>query len=235
MRTTLILCLFALGACGDDGGGGTADAPPMAPAMITVSGTATKREGTSSSAAAGVMVNAYKNSDPNTSMAMATTDAAGMYSIVITTGGVAVDGFLKATLTGFLDTYLYPPKALVADFASASLNMVNQSTLDLLSGTLCGMTQDGAKGLVAVLVVDAANMPVAGATISASPAAAKYCYNSGGFPNKNATMTDTDGIAYMINLPAGEVTVSAMKTGTEFVSHKVNARAGTLTTTPIQP
>lgn len=202
--------------------------------MITVSGTATKREGTSANPAAGVMVNAYKNSDPNTSMANATTDAAGMYSIVITTGGVAVDGFLKAQLSGFLDTYLYPPKALDADFNSASLNMVNQSTLDLLSGTLCGLTQDGAKGLVAVLVVDAANAPVAGATISSSPTAAKYCYNSGGFPNKNATMTDTDGIAYMINLTPGDVTVMASKSGVNFPTHKVNARAGTLTTTPIQ-
>jgi hypothetical protein len=233
MRTTLILCLFALG-CGDDGGGGSADAS-TAPAMITVSGTATKREGTSSNPAAGVMVGAYKNSDAATSLATATTDAAGMYSMMIPTGGTALDGYLKATLTGFLDTYLYPPKPLAADFDSASLNLVNQSTLDLLSGTLCGTLQEGSKGLIAVLVVDAADMPVAGATITGSPAPAKYCYNSGGFPNKNATMTDTDGIAYMINLPAGEVTVSAAKTGVTFLSHKVNARAGTLTTTPIQP
>jgi len=233
MRTTLILCLFALG-CGDDGGGSNPDAS-TAPAMITVSGTATKREGTSSNPAAGVVVNGYKNSDPNTSLVMATTDAAGMYSLVIPTGGVALDGYLKATLTGFLDTYLYPPKPLDADFASASLNMVNQSTLDLLSGTLCGMAQDGAKGLVAVLVVDANFMPVAGATISSTPTAAKYCYNMGGFPNKNATMTDTDGIAYMINLAPGDVTVNASKSGSTFLSHKVNARAGTLTTTPIAP
>jgi hypothetical protein len=236
MRTTLILCLFALG-CGDDGGGGgggSADAA-TAPAMITISGTATKREGTSSSPAAGVMVGAYKNSDPATAVATATTDAAGMYSMMITTGGTAVDGYLKATLTGFLDTYLYPPKPLSENFDRASLNIVNQSTLDLLSGTLCGTLQEGTKGLVAVLVVDAANAPVAGATITGAPAPAKYCYNSGGFPNKNATMTDTDGIAYMINLPPGEVTVSATKSGTTFVSHKVNARAGTLTTTPIQP
>lgn len=203
--------------------------------MITISGTATKREGTSSNPAAGVMVGAYKNSDPNTTVATATTDAAGMYTMTVPTGGTAVDGYLKATLSGFLDTYLYPPKPLADNFDGASLNIINQSTLDLLSGTLCGAAQDGTKGLVAVLVVDAADMPVAGATITGSPAPAKYCYNSGGFPNKNATMTDTDGIAYMINLPPGEVTVSATKSGSTFLAHKVNARAGTLTTTPIQP
>lgn len=232
---SIALALVLLSACGDDGGGGggSVDAP-AAPAMITVSGTATKREGTTSSAAAGVMVEAYKNSDPNTAVVTATTDAAGMYSLVIPTGGVAVDGYLKATLSGFLDTYLYPPKPLAEDFASASLNMINDSTLGLLSGTLCGASQDAAKGVIAVLVVDAANNPVAGATVSSTPAAAKYCYNSGGFPNRNATMTDTDGIAYMLNVAPGEVTVSAAKSGSSFSSHKVTARAGTLTTTVIQ-
>ena len=238
MRTTLILALFWFAACGDDGGGGgggSADAP-TAPAMITVSGTATKREGISSSPAAGVMVAAYKNSDPNTAVATTMTDAQGMYSIMIPTGGVAVDGYLKATLASFLDTYLYPPKPLAADFANASLNIVNQGTVDTLSGTLCQRAQDAGMGLVAVLVADAANMPVVGATVSSTPAAAKYCYNgNNGLPMASATMTAADGIAYMINLPPGEVTVNATKSGTTFVSHKVNARAGTLTTTPITP
>jgi hypothetical protein len=203
--------------------------------MITVSGTATKHEGTNTNPAEGVMVGAYKNSDPNTAVATAVTDASGNYTMMIPTGGVAVDGYLKATLASFLDTYLYPPKALDADFNMASLNMVNDSTLSLLSGTLCGNAQDTAKGVIAMIVADPNMTPVKGATISSSPAAAKYCYNQGGFPNKQATMTDTDGIGYMINLPPGDVMVSAMMTGVTYVSHKVNARAGVLTTTVVQP
>lgn len=203
--------------------------------MVTVSGTATKRDGINSSPAEGVMVAAYRNNDPNTAVATATTDANGMYSLVIETGGTAVDGYLKATLSGFLDTYLYPPAPLAEDFDSASLNIVNQSTLDLLSGTLCGSLQESTNGVIGVLVVDSTNAPVAGAMISSSPAAQKYCYNESGLPNKNATMTDTDGIGYMANVAAGNVTVSATKSGLTFSSHSINARAGVLTTTVVQP
>lgn len=231
--TVMPLC-FVLVACGDDGGGVTPDAP-TAPAMITVSGTARKREGTNTSAASGVMVGAYANSDPNTAVATATTDASGNYTMQIATGGVAVDGYLKATLSGFLDTYLYPPEPLTGDYSGASLNILDTSTLGLLSGTLCANTQDAAKGVIAVAVQDENDQGVAGAMVSSTPAAAKYCYNSGGFPNKNSTMTDSDGIAYMLNLPPGEVTVTATKEGLTFQAHVVNARAGAFTTTPIQP
>ena len=207
--------------------------------MITVSGTATKREGLNSNPAAGVMIAAYKNSDESTPVATATTDASGNYTMMLPTGGVALDGYLKGTLSGFIDTYLYPPKPLSADFDKASMNMVNTSTLDTLSGTLCGNNQDLAKGLVAVIVADANNTAIAGAMVSSTPTAAKYCYNKTGsigtIPDKSATVTETDGIGYMINLPPGQVTVTATKTGTTFASHAVQARAGVLTTTVIQP
>src|SRR5688500_1389407 len=137
MRSVLVASLvFALAACGgDDGGGGSPDAM-TAPPMITISGQATKREGTNSSAAAGVMIAAYQSSNPTTPVAMATTDAQGNYSMVITTNGVALDGYLKATLANFLDTYLYAPRPLTEDFSGASINMINSNTLGLLSGTL---------------------------------------------------------------------------------------------------
>ncbi|HEY5948208.1 MAG TPA: hypothetical protein VIV40_22080 [Kofleriaceae bacterium] len=203
--------------------------------MITVSGMATEKSATGTTPLNGVMIAAYRNSDPNTPVVTAMSDASGNYSLTITTNGMALDGFVKATYGGVLDTYLYPPRPLVADFASASIFMVSANTLDLLSNLLCRNRQDLAKGVVAVLVSDAANAPVAGATISSTPSLPKYCYNMGGNPNPDATMTDTDGIGYMLNLPAGEVTVTATKAGTTFSSHKVNARAGVLTTTVIQP
>jgi len=235
MRTTLILCLFALG-CGDDGGGEPADAPPNVPAMITVSGTAAEKSAGGTTPKSGVMVAAYRNSDPNTVVVMTTTDASGNYSLVIPTNGMVLDGYVKATLSGLVDTYLYPPKPLAADFASASIFMITPSTRSTLSGLLCGSDQMDSNGAVAVLVEDAANMTIAGATVSSTPAAAKYCYNgSNGLPDKNATGTAMDGIGYMLNVTAGEVTVSASKSGTTFFSHKVNARANALTTTLIQP
>lgn len=182
------------------------------------------------------MIGAYRNSDANTAVATATSDASGNYTLTITTNGTPLDGYLKATLTGYIDTYLYPPKPLVADFSSASIYMITPQTRDALSGALCRSMQEVGKGAVAVLVEDAPSMPVAGATISSTPAAAKYCYNgSNGLPDPNAMATVADGIGYMLNLPAGEVTVSASKSGSTFSSHKVNARADVLTTTLIEP
>lgn len=217
----------------DGGGGGSADAA-AAPAMITISGEATKREGINETPAEGAMVAAYKNSDPNTPVAMATADAAGMYSLTVATGGVAVDGYIKATLAGFLDLYLYPPKPLTADFAGASLNIVNQDTVNLMY-TICQHSQDTTKTQIAVIVADAAENPIAGATVTASPAATKSCFNgTNGLPSGAAMMTEADGIAYLLNVNPGEVTVSAGKGGSTFGAHKVNARAGTFTTTVIQ-
>src|SRR5205814_9703661 len=109
-------------------------------------------------------------------------------SMVITTNGKPLDGFLKATLSGYVDTYLYAPKPIDADFASASINMVTSGTVSTVSGTLCGMNQDTAKGMIAMIAADANNTAVAGATATSSPAAGKICYNQGGFPNKNATV-----------------------------------------------
>lgn len=233
--TSKALVLAFMAACGGGGGGNntTPDASNV-PAMITISGKASKRAPAASDAP-GVLVAAYQATDPNTPIAMATSDATGMYSMTITTNGKPLDGFLKATLSGYLDTYLYAPKPIDADFSSASINMVTSGTVDLVSMTLCGSQQDTAKGMIAMIVADPNNTAVAGATASSAPADTKTCYNKGGYPNKMATVTDTDGIAYLINVPAGTVTVSAGGMGAPYHSHDVNARAGVFTTTVIQP
>lgn len=247
MRFTTLLSMFVfLCACGDNadgnGGGGTdggvtvdssVDAPP-APAMITISGVATRREGATPVPAEGVMVGAYQRSNPDTPVATTTTDADGMYSLVIETGGVAVDGFLKATLADHLDTYLYPPRPLTGDYDGASLNMVNADTVTILFA-LCQELQDDEKAIIGLLVRDSDENPVEGAKATSTPAPGFDCYNAGDYPNGMARMTDASGISYLLNVEPGEVTVSAMKTGITFQSHRVTARVGALTTTVVEP
>jgi hypothetical protein len=164
------------------------------------------------------------------------TDANGNYTLVVPTNGQPLDGYVKGTLATYLDTYLYPPAVVVTDFAGASLNMVTQETLDLLANLLCNADQTPVNGLVAAIVIDAAEAPVLGATVSSNPAGNKVCYNDtdNGLPNRNATATADDGLAYVFNV-TGQITVSASKAGASFTSHSVNARAGTFTTTLIQP
>src|SRR5262245_46180500 len=127
MRFISVALVGALFGCG---GNSTPDAPNV-PAMITVTGTATKRELTTMSPAAGATIGAYRNGN-DTPVTTAMTDAMGNYTLTITTNGMPLDGYLKSTLAGFLDTYLYPPKPITMDFSGASMNIVNQQTADAL-------------------------------------------------------------------------------------------------------
>lgn len=243
----LIAVLALAAACGGDDGKSTTDgntnttdgtmntvdAPPAAQ-TIHISGTATKREATGSSPLEGVTIGAYASSDENTPVATATTDASGNYTLTIMTNGTALDGYLKATMTTYMDTYLYPPAPITADFAGAAINMVTPSTFDLLANTLCRGNVTSTDGTIAVEVVDGSGATVQGATVASTPAAGKYCYNSGGLPSSTATSTATDGVAYMLKV-TGQATVSATKSGSTFTSHGVKARAGALTTTLIGP
>ena len=227
------LLIFLVGGCGGGDGNKMPDAPSVS-SMITVTGTATKRELTTMSAAAGATIGAYKNGSDATPVVTTTSDASGNYTLVIPTNGQPLDGYIKATLTGFVDTYLYPAKPLTMDFSGASINMATQQTLDALF-PFCQTSQDSSKTIVAALVADAGMTAVADAMVTSTPAAGKYCYQAGSYPSGGATMTDANGIVYMLNVPAGSVTVTASKPGSTFGSHAVMARASTLTTTLIQP
>lgn len=204
--------------------------------MITITGTAQTISAGGTAPAAGVLVEAFANADENTVITSATTDAAGSYSLTVTTNGVALDGFLKATKSGLLVTYLYPDRPLAEDFDGASINMISQSTFDILAGGLfCDANQDPAKGTIAALVFDANQTEVGGAMLSTTPAASTTCYNgNNSLPDGNATMTAADGIGYLFNV-TGTVQVSATATGMTFPSHAVVARAGALTTTLVRP
>ncbi len=238
VRIVQFSSLFGLGlglglGCG---GGGDPHSPDAAlgsaASKITVAGTA-KAQGLSSTPLAGVAIAAYRNADEATPIATATTDTQGAYSMEIQTGGVAIDGYIKATIGSYLDSYLYPPAPLGQDFTNAAINLVTTQTVGAF-GNLCGVTIAATDGVIAVEVASAAGMAVAGATVASTPAAAHYCYNgaSASIPDHNATMTSTDGIAYMLSV-SGSASVTATKSGATFAAHTVNARPGALTTTII--
>jgi hypothetical protein len=231
-----LLALIALAACGgDDGGGGNdaqPDTPVNVPAMITVSGTATSRSLQGTAPVEGMTIGAFAVANEATPVVTTTTDAAGMYTLMIPTGGMPVDGFIKATKAGFADIYLYPPAPLVADFAGGSINALTTDNYGL-TYTLCQAgTVDDTKGVIGVIVQDSAGAPVADATVSADPAATKNCYTNGSLPDGSKNSTAADGTALMFNV-LGNETVSAMKAGVTFKSHSVKAFPSSFTTTLI--
>jgi len=193
-----------------------------------VTGTAKSAPG--GGALAGVAIGAYQNSNENTAVATATTDQAGNYTLDITTNGVALDGYIKATLATYLDTYLYAPAPLVADYAGASMNLVTESTVQTLSN-LCGSPITEANGAVGMEAVDSTGAVVAGVAFSSTPAPTKYCYNAAnGFPGSSLTATGADGLGYLVDV-SGSVSVTATKSGLTFGTHTIKVRVGTLTTT----
>jgi hypothetical protein len=233
MKRALLVCTIA--ACsGDDGMTVQPDATPIAD-VLHCSGKAVAYSANGTTPLEGVRVGAYASADEATEVVFAMTDAEGNYTIDLVTNGVALDGYFKATKTGYMETYLYPDGPVKVDFSGARVAMLAPDTFTLLADTLCGANQQATNAAIVAIVSDEQEHPIAGATIGSSPGATKYCYNEGGYPNRNATHTDADGIGYYLNVPAGRVTVNALKTGLTLPSHPVLARAGVITTTLIRP
>lgn len=243
MKAQLSILVFAV-ACGGGGssnGGGDddgaapdapkvyLDAPPSVPAMIALSGVAEKQEQSGSTPLAGIAIAIMKRGS-DTPLATATTDAQGKYSVMVATGGAPIDGYVKATKTGYVDTYAYPGAAWLADSTQADANMLDSTTYGLLVGFGGGSSD---KGVIALGVFDTAMQPVAGAEVASTPASGVYKYSdAGGLPTgTDATMAD--GHAFMFDVPDGDVTVKATKSGATFKPHALVAKPGAFTTTVV--
>ncbi len=233
-------------ACGDDGGAaaidsgtpdtssGAADASIDGTPSITVvvSGQAVERDTSGASPVENVLIGAYALGDEATPLVTATTDAEGKFSLTIESSG-PFDGYLKATKTGYVETYLFPPAPLAADFEMASIDMLTPEAYGGLY-TLTVVQEEADTAVIALSVIDGTG-PVAGATVSSDPAST-YRYNgAGGVPSASASSTASDGVAYMLDVTPGNVIVSASTSESTFQAHDVKTWAGQLTMTLIVP
>jgi hypothetical protein len=253
MRSVLVTVVL-VAACGNDNKDGVLpkvdasssdsfidpyrDAPPTSTVEVTVSGRATAPSTSGSMPLTGVVITAYRNANESTPLATTTTDGNGDYTITIQTMGESIDGFLKATRTGYLDTYLYPPFPLTMDYNNASILMVTQGVYETL-GTLAQGNQQAGNGLVGLVVTDG-TAPVADAVVTSTPPTpglTKYngLVGSVVLPSATATSTYTDGVAYLFNVSPGQVTVSATHPTLTLASHGLKVRPDVLTTTVIVP
>jgi hypothetical protein len=212
------------------------DAPP-APETITLSGRAVERTLAGSTPTAGVLIEAFSNANETTPLTSTTTDAEGDFSITVTTGGLAISGFLKASKVGLVDTYLYPATFIDADIAMVPIQLVNLANFEALSNLSQG-GQDPGKGMIALQVLSAmpTGEPVGDVVVTSNPASTVRYNSNQGVPNAQATDTHTDGVAYIFDLPPnGSVDVMATKVGSTFATTSLKAWPDSLTTTWIQP
>jgi hypothetical protein len=223
---------------GDDDGSNTPpadarvylDAPPSVPAMLTIGGLANENTQSGSTPLQGVAIALYHVGDDATPLATATSGADGRYSMMVPTNGHVVDAYLKASKSGYVDNNMYPAGPFQADTSNADANLITTGNYGLLT-TFAG--QQSGHGIVVVEILDASSQPVQGATIASTPPAGAYKYmDSNGIPT-STTSTNTDGAAFLINVPPGDITVAATKTGMTFKSHGLTAKADQFTTTVV--
>lgn len=235
-----VLLLAACGSSNSNPGGGADapasidaqvfnDAPPNVPAMITIAGTARDNGQNSSTPLAGVAI-ALKSRADDTTIASATSDAQGAYSMTVTTGGHVVDAYILATKSGYTDAAAFPAVPFAADDLMADSNLVTTGNFNLL--TLYTGQQSG-NGIIVAEILDASSMPVAGAAVSCSPASGSVLYSDSNGTPASGSSTNTDGTSFLVNVPPGSVSLSAMKSGATFKSHSVTAKANTFTSTVI--
>ena len=207
--------------------------PATAATVVSVSGTVTEITLGGPAGVPGATLEAFRTGDTSP-LATTTTAADGSYTISVTTGGVPLDGYLRVDKASYDTTYLYPSAPLVASFAGAKIVLLNPFELSVLANA-AGITLSSTNGLVVLTVVDCTGKVLAGATVSSNPAAGATRYNSGGEPQSSASATDVDGLAYLLNLPAGNVAVQGSSGSHTLRSHTLNARAGAITQTILAP
>ncbi len=237
MRRVLPGLVIAAAACGDSSGPAPgfeclgAPIPMTAPATIVVSGQILQ-DALSPTALGGAIVTAFRTGD-TTTLAADTSLSSGAYSVSLSSGGTPIDGYLRVTHSGQVDTYAYPALPL---FANLTTNILMPTTNELtFLGLAVGVTQAAGNGFIGVIVKDCNGTTIAGATVSTNPPGTVK-YNSGSTPSSTATSTSSDGVAYVFNVPpAPNVTVMANAGGNVLHQHVVNARPDVVTLTEIQP
>lgn len=207
--------------------------PTTAPATVTLAGGVVDQGLGGTTPITGAAIDAYGTQTSTTSIASTTSDASGDFTFDVATGGVPLDGYLKITKAGELDTYLYPNFPLTSDQSKLAGVMVTSMSFGGLA-FLEGQTQDPAKGFTAVEVLDCAGMSVAGATVATSAGGtAKYDGATG--PDKTATSTGADGIAYVFNMTVGDATIMVTVGGKPYRTHHIFTRTGVFTITLATP
>jgi hypothetical protein len=205
--------------------------PTTAPALVNVTGRVTANV-LSPAPVPHAFVYAFRVGNP-TPITGDTTDTIGNYSLGITSGGTPVNGYLAVSDSNHhISTSAYPPVPLAGDITENVL-MVSTTEFGVLAAS-AGITPLAGKGFIGIVVRNCQGTAIAGATVSSSPAG-EVRYNAGGVPSPTASATADDGVAYIANVAAGNVTVMATASGHTLRQHVVNATADAITLTEIQP
>ena len=239
MRSAAVCVVVALvvAACGNGSTGPGAGfeclgkpLPTTAPTSLTVSGQL-KANALAPTALPSAAVAAFKTG-VTTPLDSTSSDGGGFYTLTIASGGTPVDGYVRVSKTGYLTTYGYPAVPLSAN-VTENILVITSSEFNFLASAV-GVSPTPGDGFIGIVVTDCAGNALTGATVASNPPGLIH-YNAAGAPSSSATSTSTDGIAYIFNVTAGDVTIFGTASGHALRQHVVNARADAVTLTQIQP
>ncbi|MEO8548368.1 MAG: hypothetical protein ABI678_00265 [Kofleriaceae bacterium] len=212
-------------------------APTTAADPVTISGT-TETFSTTLDTLPGVTVQSYK-AGVATMLDTQTSGAAGAFTTgSLATGGVPLDGYLRASIAGYRTTYLYPPNKVVANLTMVPVPLISNATFTQLNALV--NQNDTNNGMLLVTVADCSLMPISGADLTAK----QNGNNAGTITDLGAVLgAMADGLYIVANVPDGDVTVAATYNSMNFpgrvvAAHKKPADAnaeGTLTVTAVVP
>ena len=211
------------------------DPPTVAEDPVSLSGTVFTLMNLAETPVQGATVAAFTRGAEDAALDSDTTDAEGVYELSAATGGVPLDAFVRAEEDGYIPTRVYPPTVVATSLADVPIPLLDQNLLQTLT-FFAGVDQDPELGIVLLVVADCEGTPIEGATVSSTPAAGDIVYaNEQGIPSADQTATAGQGIAYLFNVPLGEVTVGGSKSGQDLAEHAVDVLATEITATVILP
>lgn len=159
------------------------------------------------------------------------TPADGTYSLTARTRGNPLLAYLHASADEVVPTRLYPPLPVTGD-----LTMIPIPTFSPLIVNFLSPDQDPENGIILIIVLDCSGQPVQGATVTSTPEAGAVVYaDDTGVPDDAATATGAQGLAYLLNVPAGAVAVNATASGEALLEHEVSSVPDEITTTVVLP
>lgn len=206
--------------------------PTDAANPIAVTGTVS-RAGLPTRPLSGASVEVFRRSG-GAALASTTSAGNGTYTLSVATGGDPLDTYVRASSGTLLKTELYAASVVVTDTPGSDFILTDASTLGFLTG-LVDVDQEASLGAVTVRVADCDNNPVAGATITGFGGTRVFYAGDDGRPSADPTATGSQGLAFVFNVPVGNLTVNASVDGETLRANAIASRAGTISLAAIAP
>lgn len=211
-----------------------AELPTSAPNNVSIDGTVFLLDELEEVPDNSVLV-AARRADNDVELDSDTSAGGGAFALTAMTGMVPIEVYFHASGGGNLTSRLYPAVPVAGDMAATRVVVWDTQARDDVT-LAAGVTQSGTAGLLVVGLVDCAGAPIADATVSLAPAGGDLVYaGNDGLPDPGRTATGLQGLAYVFNVPPGDVTVDADVGGQSLREHTVEAVADEITATTVQP